>query len=41
MDRINELINKHACESVGINISCVPIYYLEPNTRIYVKDADD
>ena len=29
-------------KSVGynetINISCLPIYYLEPNTRIYVED---
>lgn len=39
-NRLDELLYQHgyACESVSI--TCVPIYYLNPNTRIYIKDEE-
>jgi hypothetical protein len=35
MNKIDELVYKHVCMAESISISTVPIYYLEPNTRIY------
>lgn len=35
---IQDLLYQHTGYNESISISCVPIYYLEPNTRIYVKD---
>ena len=37
-DRINELLYTHGYCSEAITIQSVPIYYLNPNTRIYVHD---
>lgn len=39
--RINELMYTHLCLSEGCTITSVPIYYLQPNTRIYIKDLGD
>lgn len=41
ISKANDLIYKHACCAEGINLTCIPIYYLEPNTRIYVQDIGD
>lgn len=38
--RADELINQYACIINSISLISVPIYYLEPNTRIYVKNDD-
>lgn len=34
---IDDLIYKHACGAESITISVLPIYHLEPNTRIFVR----
>lgn len=38
--RANELIWNHSCITEGINITCIPLYTLEPNTRIKYKNDD-
>lgn len=40
LQRIDTLIYQHACVANGINLTCIPIYYLEPNTRIYLKEDE-
>lgn len=37
-DELNSLLYKHAICAESISITAMPIYYLEPNTRIYVTD---
>lgn len=37
-NRINELLYQYTNMNDTINITCLPIYYLEPNTRITVND---
>ena len=37
-NRINELLYQYTNMNDSINITCMPIYYLEPNTRITVND---
>lgn len=39
--KANELIYQHTANAEGISITSIPIYYLQPNTRIYVKDQGD
>ena len=39
-ERIDELIWKHVCLAGGANITCVPLYFLDVNTRIKYKDED-
>ena len=39
-DKIKELIYTHGSYNETINLSVIPIYYLEPNTRITVFDND-
>lgn len=39
-EKIDELLYNHACCIENINITAIPVYYLEPNTRIYVHDED-
>ena len=39
--RINELMYNHLCLLENENITSAPIYYLQPNTRIYIKDKGD
>ena len=39
--KANELIYQHTANVEGISITSIPIYYLQPNTRIYVKDQGD
>lgn len=38
-DKIDELLYKHSYCSENITITALPIYHLQPNTRIYVHDA--
>ena len=37
-DRISELLYKHSYCIENASITTIPIYYLEPNTRITVND---
>ena len=37
---IDDLIYKHACGAESITISVLPIYHLEPNTRIFVRNDE-
>lgn len=37
---ISELIYKHLCCAENVNLTTLPIYNLEPNTRIYIKHED-
>ena len=37
-EQLNNLVYKHLCCAESVSLTSVPIYYLEPNTRIYIKD---
>ena len=37
-ERIDELLYEHACTADSINITALPVYYLEPNNKIFVRD---
>jgi hypothetical protein len=37
-DKLNILINEHTHYTESVTITTIPIYYLEPNTRISVVD---
>ena len=37
-DKIDEMLYNHSYCTESINISAIPIYYLEPNTLISVQD---
>ena len=37
-DAIDSLLYSYSYCSESINISAIPVYYLEPNTRIYIND---
>ena len=37
-DRISELLYKHSYCIESANIQAIPVYYLEPNTRVYIRD---
>jgi len=37
---INDLLYNNAYSNEQINISCIPIYYLEPNSIISVLDQE-
>ena len=39
-DRLDELIYQHGYCIENATITAIPIYYLEPNVRIYVHDED-
>lgn len=41
VSRANELISEYTATAEGVNLTCIPIYYLEPNTRIYVDGIGD
>lgn len=38
---INKLMNQHTVFNEGLNITSIPIFYLEPNTRIYIEGYGD
>ena len=37
-DKLNELLYNHSYCIENITIQSIPIYYLSPNTRIFVRD---
>jgi hypothetical protein len=39
-DRLDELIYQHSYCIESATITTIPIYYLEPNTRIHLSDKD-
>lgn len=39
-ERLDQLLYTHAFAPETISLTSIPIYYLEPNTRIYVKDEN-
>ena len=41
IEKINELLYQHSCCSEGLNLTSIPIWYLQPNTRIYVEGQGD
>lgn len=41
IDKINELIINHTACSETLNLTSIPIFYLQPNTRIYVEGYGD
>ena len=41
VSKANELIYQHTATVEGISLTSIPIYYLQPNTRIYVKGQGD
>ena len=41
IEKVNELISQHTARAEGLNLTCIPIYYLQPNTRIYVDGYGD
>ena len=41
ISKANELIYQHTATVENISLTSIPIYYLEPNTRIYIKDQGD
>jgi hypothetical protein len=39
-DRLDELIYQHGYCIESATITTIPLYHLEPNTRIYIHDED-
>lgn len=39
-DRVKELLYQHTSYNESISLTTIPIYYLEPNTRISIQDND-
>ena len=37
-DKISELLYKHSYCIESITVQAIPVYHLEPNTRIFVRD---
>lgn len=41
IDKVNDLIYQHTLISEAVTLTSIPIYYLQPNTRIYIKGQGD
>lgn len=39
-DKIDEMLYNYSYCVENINITAIPVYYLEPNTRIFVHDEE-
>ena len=39
-EKLDELLYQHAYRVENVTIQAIPIYYLQPNTRIFVKDEE-
>ena len=39
-DKIRELLYQNLCYNTTISITCLPKYYIEPNTLIFIKDFE-
>lgn len=37
-DKISELLYKHSYCVESVSIQAIPVYYLEPNTRVFIRD---
>lgn len=40
MDKLDTFLYNYACCTESITLNTLPVYYLEPNTRIFVNDAN-
>ena len=40
-EKLNELLYQFAYVVENITISVIPVYYLQPNTRIFVQDEEE
>lgn len=41
IEEMNNLIYQHACCAKQISISAIPMYWLQPNTRVHIHDIGD
>ena len=41
IEQTNNLIYQHACLPETLTLNVIPIYHLQPNTRIWIKDKGD
>lgn len=41
IDKVNDLIYQHTLISEAVTLTSIPIYYLQPNTRIYIEGQGD
>ena len=39
-DKVKELIIQHTNYNEAINLTIIPIYYLEPNSRVHIEDTE-
>ena len=39
-DELNSLLYTHTCANESVTLTAIPIYHLQPNTRIFVKDNE-
>jgi hypothetical protein len=39
-EHVKQILQDYVDYNESINITCLPIYHLEPNTRIHVEDAE-
>ena len=39
-ERLDELLYAHGYCSESATITCIPVYYLQPNTRIHLSDPE-
>ena len=39
-DELDNLLYQHTCATEAVNLTAMPIYYLEPNARIYINDKN-
>lgn len=39
-DAVNTLLYNHSYCAENVSITAIPVYYLEPNTRIYINDVE-
>lgn len=40
VEQLDTMISENIMGTEGLNLTCIPIYYLEPNTRIYIKNEE-
>ena len=41
IEQLDTMISENIMGTEGLNLTTIPIYYLEPNTRIYVKNKEE
>lgn len=40
LEALSTLLYNHVCNAESVSITCVPIYDLEPNKKIYIEDSE-